>query len=71
MSKQNIDQLVTMAKAAAKQSAENGGDTNNSPEMMEAIQSVAAQIKEVAGGNSQVAALIEQVQALAKETGKK
>ena len=48
MSKKNIDQLVTMAKAAAKQSAENGGDTNNSPEMMEAIQSASMRINATA-----------------------
>lgn len=70
MSNRKVSQLVTMAKAAVKQSAANGNDAENTPELMDAIQLVAAQIKEVAGGNSQVAALIDQVEALAKDTGK-
>jgi hypothetical protein len=70
MSKKQIGQVITMAKAAAKQSAENGNADENSPELMDAIQAIAAQIKEVAGENRQVAALIDQVQALAKDADK-
>lgn len=71
MTKKNVDEIIAMAKKLTKQAATSDAAAGNSPELMDAIQSVAEQIKQAAGGNSQVAALVEQVQALAKDAEKK
>lgn len=68
MSQKNIDELVTMAKEVTKQAAASGDALSTTPEMMDAIQSVAAKIKRSAGADSDLAALVQQIEALAKQT---
>jgi hypothetical protein len=67
MTKKNVDEIISMAKALTKKTAATDAATDSSPELMDAIQSVAAQIKQVSGGNTQLTALVEQVQALVKD----
>lgn len=71
MTKKSIDDLIAMATDVTKQAAASGEATTSTPELMEAIQSVATQIKRTAGADSQLAALVDQVQTLAKNTDKK
>ena len=58
--KKSVDDLIKMAKSVTAQAAANG-DSTTTPEMMDAIQSVAAQIKRMSGTDSELAALVDQV----------
>lgn len=71
MTKKTVDDLIAMAQDVTKQAAASGEAAASSPELMDAIQSVATQIKRSAGADSQLAALVDQVQALAKGADKK
>lgn len=71
MSKKSVDEIISMAKNITEQAANAGEAAAASPELMDAIQSVAAQIKRSAGADSGLAALVDQVQALAKGADKK
>lgn len=66
MTNKTVDDLIAMAKTVTAQAAANGESTTTHPEMMDAIQSVASQIKRMAGADSDLAALVDQVQSLAK-----
>lgn len=70
MTKKSVDDLIAMAKDVTKQAAASGEAAGSSPELMEAIQSVVAQIKRTAGADSQLSALVDQVQALARDADK-
>jgi len=71
MAKKNVDEIITLAKTVTAQLSASGEATTTSPEIMDSIQSVAGQIKRMAGADSDLAALVDQVQALAKDTEKK
>jgi hypothetical protein len=70
MSKKSVDEIISMAKNITNQAANTGEAAAASPELMDAIQSVAAQIKRSAGADSDLAALVDQVQSLAKDADK-
>jgi len=71
MAKKNVDELISMAQAATKQAADTGIAADSSQELMDAIQSAAAKLKRAAGADSELAALVDQVQALAKQSENK
>ncbi|PUE55694.1 hypothetical protein [Limnohabitans parvus] len=70
MSKKSVDEIISLAKNIINQAANNGEAAAASPELMDAIQSVTAQIKRSAGSDSELAALVDQVQSLAKGADK-
>lgn len=71
MTNKSIDEVMAMAKSVADQAAKSGELSSATPELIDAIQSVASKIKRSAGADSDLAALVEQVQALANSAVKK
>jgi len=66
VSKKNMDELIALAKNMAEKAAASEETSRVTPEVMDAIQAVATQIKHRAGHDADLAALVEHVQSLVK-----